>query len=76
MTFNNQKEDKRARFQRVASRRTNNVLTTLRVLGNCSNKTVYKYSEDDVRKIFSEIERVIRETRAKYQISNPKEFKL
>jgi hypothetical protein len=70
------KETKRDRFVRLASRRTNSVLNQLKILGNCSNKYVYDYTEEDVRKIFAEIDKRVRETKAKFRASLTKEFKL
>ena len=41
------------RFKRIASNRTNDILDRIRILGNCSNKSSYKYSEDEVKNILS-----------------------
>jgi hypothetical protein len=72
----NANEQKRERFKRLATQRTNLVLQRLKVLGNCSNRSAYEYTEDDVTKIFSEIERRVRETKAKFHFPKNKEFKL
>lgn len=53
-------ESKADRFKRIASRRTQNVLEALRKLGNCSNKGIYQYSNDDIEKIFHAIESEIK----------------
>lgn len=68
--------NKRERFKRLATQRTNIVLKRLKVLGNCANRSAYEYTEDDVSKIFTEIERRIRETKAKFHFPKNKEFKL
>ena len=70
------KEQKRERFKRLATQRTNLVLLRLKVLGNCANRSAYDYSEEEVNKIFSEIERRVRETKAKFHFPKNKEFKL
>lgn len=57
---------KRERFKRLAEYRTNEVLKRLKVLGNCSNRSAYEYSEDEVNKIFSEIQRKVSETKSKF----------
>jgi len=68
---------KRKRFEKLATNRTNEVLKRLKVLGNCSNKNLYSYTEEDVRKIFNEIDRSIKEQKAKFlNIKRNKEFKL
>ncbi len=70
------KETKRGKFVRLANSRTNAVLKQLKVLGNCSNTYVYDYSEEDINKIFREIDKHVKETRAKFGSSLKKEFKL
>lgn len=69
-------EQRRERFKRLATQRTNSVLQRIKVLGNCSNRSAYDYTEEEINKIFSEIERRIRETKAKFHFPKHKEFKL
>ena len=71
-----QDDSKRERFKRLATLRTNGVLQRLKVLGNCSNRSAYTYSEEEINKIFSEIERRVRETKSKFHFPKNKEFKL
>jgi hypothetical protein len=73
---NELKDQKRERFKRLAEYRTNEVLKKLKVLGNCSNRSVYDYSEEDISKIFSEIEKTVRETKSKFHYPKIKKFKL
>ena len=69
-------EEKKKRFKRLAVYRTNEVLKRLKVLGNCANRSVYSYTEKEINKIFSEIERKVRETKSKFHFPKNKEFKL
>jgi len=69
-------ETKRERFHRLAILRTNETLRRLKVLGNCANRNVYEYSEDEVNKIFSEIDKKMKETKARFHFSKKEEFKL
>lgn len=69
-------ETRKDRFKRLATLRTNVVLKRLKVLGNCSNRSTYEYTEEEINKIFSEIERKVRETKAKFHFPKEKEFKL
>ncbi len=62
--------DKRDRFIRIVEKRVNNILQNLDSLGNCSNKRNYEYTEKDVKLIFSEIEKKVRETKGKFE-GNP-----
>ncbi len=71
-----QQNNKRERFRRLATQRTNSVLKRLKVLGNCANRSAYEYTEEDINKIFSEIEKRTREVKAKFHFSKNKEFKL
>ena len=71
-----EKETNRDRFIRLATLRTNTVLKRLKVLGNCANRSVYDYTEDEINKIFSEIERNVRNTKAKFHFPKKRDFKL
>lgn len=60
------KETKRDRFIRLAEARTNKIIDMVRLLGNCSSTSNYEYTEEDVRKIFTAIERELKITKAKF----------
>jgi len=70
------KNKKRLRFEKLAEQRTNNVLKSLKVLGNCGNQNIYEYSKQDVEKIFNTILEVIEETKGKFSFWQDKDFKL
>ncbi len=72
----NSEETRSERFRRVATRRTNNILRQIQVLGNCSNKSSYSYTEEDIRKIFSAIEGELRTVRAKFANRKKRNFTL
>ncbi len=74
--MNEAQNQKKERFKRLATQRTNAILQKLKVLGNCSNRSAYDYSEDEINKIFSEVDRRVRETKAKFHFPKNKEFKL
>lgn len=57
---------KRERFEKVASNRVQKVIDFLGLIGNCSNKNNYEYSEKDVELMFKEINRAIKEARVMY----------
>jgi hypothetical protein len=69
---------KRDRFIRVVESRVNKILNGLDNLGKCSNKRNYEYSEDEVKKIFREIDRKVKETKLQFQgeSKNKGKFKL
>ena len=66
--YSAQKNDvKKNRFKKIAESRVNKILTNLDSLGKCSNKRNYEYSEQEVRRIFREIERKVKETRLHFE---------
>ena len=70
------KEDKKERFKRVAERRTNDILEKIRVLGNCANRGSYDFSDDDVNKIFAEIDKQLKLVKMKFLADKREKFKL
>jgi len=68
--------NRRERFKRLATYRTNEVLRKVKVLGNCANRSAYEYTEEEVNKIFSEIDKMVRSTKTKFHIIKKAEFKL
>ncbi|MBV9159914.1 MAG: hypothetical protein JO019_04955 [Candidatus Kaiserbacteria bacterium] len=70
-------DDRRDNFKRLAAKRTNELLRRIKILGNCGNRSHYDYTEEEVAKIFSEVEKKLREAKAKFSFPNrDKEFKL
>lgn len=69
-------EQKRERFRKLGVYRTNEVLKRLKVLGNCANRSAYTYTEEEVNKIFSEIEKRVREIKSKFSFPKKEDFKL
>lgn len=69
-------DNKRERFKRLGEYRTNEVLKRLKVLGNCANRSAYYYTEDEINKIFIEIDKMARSVKAKFHFNDSnKEFK-
>jgi hypothetical protein len=71
-----EKETKNERFKRIATKRTNEILEKIRILGNCSNRSSYEYTDEEVNKIFSEIEKQLKSTKAKFSSGKRDKFKL
>ena len=63
----------RDNFVRLAESRTNNILKALDLLGNLSNRSNYSYSEEDVQKIFSALNRKMKEVRHKFDDASRKQ---
>ena len=58
--------DRRVRFEKVASTRVQKIINLLDLLGNCSNKNNYDFSEKDVDLMFTEINRALRESKNRF----------
>jgi hypothetical protein len=71
-----EKETRNERFRRIATKRTNEILEKIRILGNCSNRSSYEYTEEEVNKIFSEIERQLKLAKTKFLAEKRERFKL
>lgn len=69
-------ETKKQRFQRLAEKRTNDVLERLRILGNCANRGQYEYATEDVRKIFNAIEKSVEVIKLKFKDGETQKFRL
>lgn len=69
-------ESKEERFKRVASLRTQKILNDLRLLGNCANKAIYSYSQEDTSKIFSTIDKELRRIKGLFNRPNNNMFSL
>lgn len=63
---NNPEESKREKFVRLAEARTNKIIDTLQLLGNCSNTSAYEYTQADIDQIFSAIETEVREAKKRF----------
>ena len=68
-------ESKREKFVRIAEARTNKIIDMIQLLGNCSNKAVYDYSKEDVKKIFSAIEEELRSAKSKFDTTDSENIK-
>lgn len=68
-------ESKHDKFVRIAENRTNKIINMIRLLGNCSNKVVYDYSEADIKAIFNAIEFELKNAKNKFQDNELKESK-
>ena len=60
-------ESSRDNFVRLAEKRVNNAIKTLRLIGNLSNRSNYSYSDADVEKIFRSLERELKNARARFE---------
>lgn len=59
-------ETKREKFVRIAEARSNKIINMIQLLGNCSNQSLYEYSQKDVNKIFNTIQTELDEAKKRY----------
>lgn len=59
-------ESKKERFKRIAENRTNKIINMIDLLGNCSNKNNYEYTEEDIKNIFNAIESSLNMSKMKF----------
>lgn len=63
------KETKREKFVRMAEARTIKIISMVRLLGNCSNRLAYEYSDKDISKIFNAIETAVSDAKKRFKSS-------
>ena len=66
-------ETKRDKFVRIAEARTNKIINMIQLLGNCSNQSLYEYSQKDVNKIFNTIQAELDEAKKRYSKQDSQE---
>ena len=59
-------ETKRERFVRLAEARTKKILEMMRLLGNCSSKASYGYTDRDIKQIFFAFEKEVKNTKNRF----------
>ena len=71
-------ESKNDKFKRVATKRVNDILKKFELLENCSNKSHYQYTDDEVVKIFTTLEKRLKEVKSSFKLekSASKDFTL
>ena len=70
-------ESKRDRFKRIEENRTNKIINMIDLLGNCSNKNNYEYTDEEVKNIFNAIESSLKISKMKFVEKQEKgKFKL
>lgn len=69
-------ESKNDKFRRLATKRTNDIISKIRILGNLSNKSSYTYSDEEVQKIFKVIEDQLKDTKNSFFSKKKRQFSL
>lgn len=64
------KNEKRDRFENVASRRVQKVLDDMDSLSKCANKATYDYTETDVKKMLKVISEKYNQLKAAFEATS------
>lgn len=67
-------ETKKNRFERIAKKRVQRVLDSLRSLSQCSNKRMYNWDEAQLKKMWDAIDTALKACKESYEKSEPAEF--
>ena len=69
-------ETKEGRFKRIAEKRVQRVLDSIRSLSNCSNKRMYTWNSEQLRKIWTAIDKELKLCKESFEESKTEEFRL
>jgi hypothetical protein len=70
------KQDPRDKFVALAERRVSNALKDIKLIGNLSNKSNYKYDDRDVKKITSTLTKALSDMKTKFESNGASEDEL
>lgn len=70
------RESRADRFRRVAEARVNKIIKMVRLLGNCSNVSVYAFTEAQVQQIFATLQDELNRAQKRYVQPKKKKFSL
>ena len=69
-------ETKEERFKRVVQKRVQNVLDGLRRLSQCSNRRMYEWNDEQLKKIWMAIDNELKTCKSSFENAEPEEFRL
>ena len=69
-------ETKKQRFIRVAEKRVQNVLDSIRRLSQCSNRRMYEWEDEQLKKIWDAIATEIENCKERYKTYRDEKFTL
>ena len=62
-------DSRHEKFKELAEARVRKTAKALQLIGNLGNRSNYSYTDADVRKIFSYLEKALKEARRKFEAS-------
>ncbi len=70
------KESKQEKFERLATQRVNSAINQIRLIGNLSNKNLYKFSDNDRKMIIKALNEAVKDIDSRFKGKEKKDFKL
>lgn len=70
------KESKAQKFERIAERRVNETLRSLRLLSNLSDRRNYAYTDDQVAMILSAIDQEYRALKSRFRAESATDYQV
>lgn len=64
------RSDDRDKFVRLATKRVNNAIKAINLIGNLSNKSNYDYTDEDVAKIFRALQAEIGACKKRFDMAS------
>lgn len=58
----------REKFVKLANRRINSAIKAIQLIGNLSNRSNYDFTEEDVDKIFTALNREVKQCRERFKV--------
>ena len=68
-------ETKEKRFLRIAEKRVQRVLDSIKSLANCSNKRMYEWNDEQLKKIWDSIDRELEKCKMSFKDARQEEFR-
>ncbi|MFC1862841.1 hypothetical protein ACFL1Z_02680 [Thermodesulfobacteriota bacterium] len=69
-------ETKKLRFKRIAEKRVQRVLDSIRSLSQCSNKRMYKWEDSQLDRIWTTIDSELKKCKLNFNDAEPEVFRL
>ena len=69
-------ETKKFRFKRIAEKRVQRLLDSIRSLSQCSNKRMYAWEDGQLNKIWNAIDEDLKKCKQSFEEAKPEVFKL
>lgn len=69
-------ETKETRFTRIAEKRVQRVIESIRSLSQCSNKRMYNWNDEQLQKIWTAVDSELASCKESFEKAEPEDFKL